>query len=58
MKRRKARHYADLAPGATKETARILEQYISAHSAEKNVNQMQTEASHEDASVKLESAIA
>lgn len=58
MKRRKARHYADLAPGATKETARILYQYVSAHSVEKNANQMQTKASHEEASVKVESAIA
>jgi hypothetical protein len=57
VKRRKARHYADLAPGSTKGTARIPEQYFSAHLPEKNVNQMRTEASHEDASVKVESVI-
>lgn len=39
-----ARHYADLAPGATRETPTILERCISEASAERNANSMRTEA--------------
>ena len=39
-----ARHYADLAPGATKEVPAILERYISGNSAGRNANQAQTDA--------------
>jgi integrase len=37
------RHYADLAPGATKEVPAILERYISGNSAGRDANHMQTE---------------
>lgn len=40
-----ARHYEDLAPGATKEMPVILERYISENSAVINANQMRTAAS-------------
>jgi integrase len=44
-----ARHYADLAPGAIRETPTILERYVSAASAERNANGMRTMASGKEA---------
>ena len=45
-----ARHYADLAPGATKEMPTILERYIFDALAEWNANQTRTAASAVEAS--------
>jgi len=49
-----ARHYADLAPGATRETPVILERYISEHSAGRDANGMRTEAPSGEAAEKGE----
>ena len=45
-----ARHYADLAPGAAKETPTILERYVFEATAERNANQTRTAASAVEAS--------
>ncbi len=47
-----ARHYADLAPGATKETPAILERYVSAAAAGRDGNRMRTEGPGEKAAGK------
>jgi integrase len=39
-----ARHYADLAPGATREMPAILERYVAENSAGRDANQVQTQA--------------
>jgi len=51
-----ARHYADLAPGATREVPAILERYISGNSAGRNANQAQTDAPTEGGTGALGSA--
>jgi len=38
-----ARHYADLAPGATREMPTILERYVAENSAGRNANYVRTE---------------
>jgi integrase len=49
-----ARHYADLAPGATRETPALLERYVAEASAGRDANGMRTAASAEVAAGKGE----
>ena len=49
-----ARHYADLAPGATKDTPRVLERYVSEASAGRDANGMRTAVSTDEAAGKGE----
>lgn len=43
------RHYADLAPGATKKKPAIVERYVSEAAAERNANRMRMAGSAGDA---------